>query len=218
MHLRMQARLPCMRGPCCARRPGGRVVADQHGRQPRLHAEFSQRGNALLELANRMSRAMAAPSMSSAVISYPDFLPGTGFSISAFVCSVFQRPRQYCISARRLSSVLAPRQEGEVRAWVSVVPCRPRASGKKFRRCLIMPSSLRARSSIASRPCLRSRTSASSAALRACSFWLVSRCACDLPVHFPDAQPAALAQPQRILDQRDQGGQREASDISCVAR
>src|SRR3989338_7051895 len=40
-----------------------------------------------------------------------------------------------------------------------------------------MPNSLRARSSIASVPCLRSRTSASSKALRACACWLA--CCCD---------------------------------------
>ena len=41
----------------------------------------------------------------------------------------------------------------------------------------IMPSSERARSSIASEPVFRSRTSASSASLRALSFALASRCA-----------------------------------------
>src|SRR5206468_12480057 len=42
--------------------------------------------------------------------------------------------------------------------------------------CLIMPSSPRARSSIASEPVFKSRTSASSASLRALSFSFASRC------------------------------------------
>lgn len=47
---------------------------------------------------------------------------------------------------------------------------------KKISPCLIMPNSLRARSSMASKPCLRSRTSASSVAFRIRNFWLISCC------------------------------------------
>ena len=62
----------------------------------------------------------------------------------------------------------------------------------------------RARSSIASEPVLRSRTSASSASLRASSFALASRCAAELPLQLAHLQPAALAEPHRILQRDDQ--------------
>ena len=35
----------------------------------------------------------------------------------------------------------------------------------------------------------------------------------DLPVHFPGAQPAALAEPQRILDQNDERTQYAGEDF-----
>ena len=67
-----------------------------------------------------------------------------------------------------------------------------------------MPSSERARSSIASDPVFRSRTSASSASLRAFSFAFAALLRLELPVELAHLQPAALAEPHRILQRGDQ--------------
>src|SRR6185312_17045984 len=58
--------------------------------------------------------------------------------------------------------------------------------------CLIMPSSARARSSIASEPVLRSRTSASSVSLRSLSFSFAARCAATCRSSAPAASQPPL--------------------------
>ena len=68
-----------------------------------------------------------------------------------------------------------------------------------------MPSSARARSSIASLPVFRSRTSASSASFRALSLSLASRCAATCRSSSRTGEPAALAEPHRVLQRDDRG-------------